>query len=407
MPEAVRLGPKKLGLFAALRIPPGKISNGGDWHRACTLGYPHKESERRNHGGDRVMYRRIMAFDFDGTLATEGVVPEKLLRALRRCRKAGYALFLVTGRRFETASLDPFGNLFTGIVWENGAVLVHIPTGEIYLPFGQLPAHLFKTLEEAQIPFERGLAIAATWAPHDQEIWQVLRQTGGGAALEYNKGAVMLMPTGASKGPGLERLLTLCGLSPHNLAAFGDAENDLSLLALSEVGVAVGDAVPALQETADVVAEQPGPAGVLEVLERYPLSGRYLDIPLRRERLIPLGKDDTGREVSVPASRLAGRNLGVFGDSGTGKSWMVGLLAEGLHHEEYQVLLIDPEGDFRGLRALPRFLAVEGDQSTLPTPAALVALLDASSVSMVLDLSQYPVPLRHGYLSGLLRTLRP
>lgn len=353
------------------------------------------------------MYRRIMAFDFDGTLAQDGVVPPELESALERCRASGHALFLVTGRRFETVSLGRLVELFTGVVWENGAVLAHTATGEVFLPFGQIHPHLLKALEEAAVPFERGLAIAATWTPHDQTVWRVLSAHGGGASVEYNKGAVMLVPPGVSKGPGLERLLTICGFSVHNLAAFGDAENDQSLLTLAEVAVAVGDAVPAIKELADVVAEKPGPAGVLEILERYPLAGQYLDVSLQREQPISIGQDETGRDVAVPASRLAGRNLGVFGDSGTGKSWMTGLLAEGMHHEEYQVLLVDPEGDFRGLRALPRFVALEGDQSSLPPPSTVGALLEAGSVSVVLDLSRYPVPLRNGYVAELVRMLRP
>lgn len=353
------------------------------------------------------MYRRVMAFDFDGTLAVDGVVPPELERALEQCRARGHALFLVTGRRFDTVSLGSLGESFTGVVWENGAVLTHAASGEIYLPFGQLDPRLLKALEEAAIPFERGLAIAATWAPHDQAVWQVLSSHGGGASVEYNKGAVMVIPPGAAKGAGLERLLALCGFSARNLAAFGDAENDLSMLCMAEVVVAVSDAVPAVREMADLVAAAPGPQGVLEILERYPLAGQFLDVPLRRERLISLGQEESGHMVTLPAARLAGRNLGVFGDSGTGKSWMVGLLAEGLHHEEYQVLLVDPEGDFRGLRALPRFVALEGDSSSLPSPSAVVSLLDAGGVSAVLDLSRYPVALRSGYIAELIRAIRP
>ena len=353
------------------------------------------------------MYRRVMAFDFDGTLAVNGDVSPEVETALEQCRRSGHVLFLVTGRRFETVTLGHLGALFTGIVWENGAVLSHMASGETYLPFGQLDARLLKAIEEAGIPFERGLAIAATWTPHDQALWRILSSHGSSTSIEYNKGAVMVLPPGATKGAGLERLLALCGLSPRNLAAFGDAENDLSMLTLAEVAVAVADAVPAVIETSDVLATRPGPQGVLEILNAYPLGGKFLDIPLKRERPILLGQTDSGVAVSIPASRLAGRNLGVFGNSGTGKSWMVGLIAEGLHHEEYQVLLIDPEGDFRGLRVLPRFVSMSGDRATLPPPSAVVSLLDEGGVSLVLDLSQYPVTLRSHYLADLIRALRP
>ena len=353
------------------------------------------------------MYRRVMAFDFDGTLAVNGNVPAEVETALEQCRASGYVLFLVTGRRFETLTLGSLGNLFAGIVWENGAVLTHTASGETYLPFGQLDARLLKAIEEAGIPFERGLAIAATWTPHDQALWEILRAHGGSTSIEYNKSAVMVLPPGATKGTGLEHLLTLCGLSPRNLAAFGDAENDLSMLTLAEVSVAVADAIPAVIETSDVLATAPGPQGVLEILRQYPLSGKFLDIPLKRERSILLGHTESGTAINIPAAQLAGRNLGIFGNSATGKSWMVGLIAEGLHHKDYQVLLIDPEGDFRGLRVLPRFVSVSGDRATLPPPSAVVLLLDEGGVSLVLDLSQYPLSLRSHYVVELIRALRP
>jgi hydroxymethylpyrimidine pyrophosphatase-like HAD family hydrolase len=353
------------------------------------------------------MYRRVMAFDFDGTLALNGDVPPDVEKALEECRERGYALFLVTGRRFETVTLGYLGELLAGVVWENGAVLTHTASGETYLPFGQLDTRLLKAIEEAGIPFERGLAIAASWTPHDQALWRILASQHSTTSIEYNKGAVMVLPPGATKGAGLERLLALCGLSPRNLAAFGDAENDLSMMTLAEVSVAVADAVPAVIEQSDIVAQSPGPQGVLEVLKAYPLAEKFLDIPLKRERPILLGQTDSGAAVSVPAARLAGRNLGVFGNSGTGKSWLVGLIAEGLHHEDYQVLLIDPEGDFRGLRVLPRFVSVSGDRATLPPPSSIVSLIEEGGVSLVLDLSQYPLLLRSHYLAELIRALRP
>ncbi len=353
------------------------------------------------------MYRRVMAFDFDGTLAVNGDVPPEVETALEQCRASGHVLFLVTGRRYETVSLGRLAELFSGIVWENGAVLSHTASGETYLPFGQLDPRLLKAIEEAGIPFERGLAIAATWTPHDQALWRILSSQGSSTSLEYNKSAVMVLPPGATKGSGLERLLSLCGLSPRNLAAFGDAENDLSMMTLAEVAVAVADAVPAVIETADVIATAPGPEGVLEILKQYPLGGKFLDIPLKRERPILLGQTESGTAIHIPAARLAGLNLGVFGNSATGKSWMVGLLAEGLHHEDYQLLLIDPEGDFRGLRVLPRFASISGDRATLPSPSAVVSLIEEGGVSLVLDLSQYPVTLRSHYVAELMRALRP
>jgi len=353
------------------------------------------------------MYRRVLAFDFDGTLAKQGTVPLALQTVLEQLHTSGYALFMVTGRRFGDAPLGSLEDLFAGIVWENGAVLHHTAADEVYLPFGQVDAHLVKGLEEAGVPLEHGRATVSTTTPHDETVWHVLSEWGGDSAVVHNRGLVRVLPPGAAKGAGLERLLGLCGFSPRNLVSFGDGEDDLSLLQLGETGVTVADAVPSLKEVADVVTTQPGPTGILEALETYWLKGSPGDLPAQHERPIPLGADADGTQVSLAAAALVDGNLGVFGDSGSGKSWVTGLLVEGMHHAGYQVLVIDPEGDFKGMRALPGFVALEANANTTPPPTMVVTLLEAVTVSVVLDLSLYPIARRDDYVAGLIRALCP
>jgi hydroxymethylpyrimidine pyrophosphatase-like HAD family hydrolase len=355
------------------------------------------------------MYRRVLAFDFDGTLAENGIVPGPLQTALKQLHAAGYALFLVTGRRFGDAKLGSLEDVFAGIAWENGAVLHHTTTDEVYLPFGQVDPRLVEALESAQVPLEHGRAIVSTWEPHDETVWQVLADYSVDAVVTHNKGMVRVMPPGSAKGTGLERLLRLCGFSPRNLVGFGDGEGDLSLLQLGEAGVAVADAVPSLKEVADLVTARPGPDGVLEALQAYWLSeNRDCMLPIsQHERSIPLGQDEAGIAVSIPAAAMANGNLGIFGDSGSGKSWAAGLLAEGMHQAGYQILVLDPEGDFRGMRALPRFVALEVNANAIPPPAMVVTLLEAVTVSVVLDLSSFSVSCRDDYVAEVLRALHP
>jgi haloacid dehalogenase-like hydrolase len=137
------------------------------------------------------MHHRDFAFDFDGTLAENGLVPATMQLALEQLHAAGNALLLVTGRRFGNLDLGPLGDLFTGIVWENGAVLYHVAAGEVYLPFGHLGAHLVEALEAARVPIERGRAIMSTWKPHEQTVWQVLENWDGDPVMVHNKEAVM------------------------------------------------------------------------------------------------------------------------------------------------------------------------------------------------------------------------
>ena len=350
--------------------------------------------------------RRVLAFDFDGTLAQDGKVPGVLLDRLARIRDEGNVLFLVTGRRFESHPLEGLRDLMTGIVWENGAVLYHTATGEVYLPFGRVNEHLVTDLERAGVPLEHGTAIVATWSEHEDAVWHAIRARGTDAVVAHNKGALMIVPPGAPKGSGMARLLELCGYSARNLVAFGDAENDVSLLEMADTAVAVADAVPAIRMAADIVATQPGPSGVIEVLERdwcnEPLAPSDKDRPL-----ILIGEDATGTGIYVPCARLATSMMGIFGDSGSGKSWMAGLLAEGMIVEGYQVLVIDAEGDYRGLRMLPQVAALSGDKASLPSPAAVAALVEAASVSFVVDLSGYPYDERPEYVLELFHALAP
>jgi hydroxymethylpyrimidine pyrophosphatase-like HAD family hydrolase len=353
------------------------------------------------------MYRRVLAFDYDGTIAEHGMIPPVLLDALGRVHASGCPLFLVTGRRFESMDLGEAKELFTGIVWENGAVLSHTASGEIYLPFGHVEPRVADDLRNAGVALEEGVAIIATWLQHEETVWHTLSRSGVDAVVAHNKGALMILPPGTAKGAGLSRLLELCGYSPRNLVAFGDAENDLSLLEIAEVGIAVGDSVPSLRAAADVVVERPGPAGVLETLERFWLAGRGPAVAAEHEKKILVGDDRTGTQVFLSAADLATGGLGIFGDSGSGKSWLAGLLVEGMHHAGYQVLLIDPEGDYRGMRALPRMVAVGGGGDLPPQPSLVTTLLASAGISVVLDLSSAPMNERKLYVTELFHALRP
>ncbi len=336
------------------------------------------------------MYRKVLVFDFDGTLAENNRIPAQLYAALEQLAASGFSLFLATGRLYQSVDLGDLESFFTGIIWENGAVLSQRQWGEVYLPFGHVDPQLVSAIEQAGVPLEQGFAIVSTYSAHEETVAQLISSSGIDAVLAHNKGAIMILPPGTAKGAGLERMLEMCGLSVRNAISFGDGENDLSLLQISEGSVTVADGVQSLQAVADLVTSQPGPAGVLEALQTYWLKNGQCELASVQSRQIPLGQDANGIPVSLSGASLAGQNLGIFGDSGTGKSWVTGLLAEGMHRAGYQVLLIDPEGDHRGLRSLPRMIAISGDESTLPDPSVIALLLEEASNSVILDLCAYP-----------------
>lgn len=75
-----------------------------------------------------------------------------------------------------------------------------------------------------------------------------------------------------SKGHALELLAGLYGLSIEQTLAFGDHFNDVSMLEIAGVGVAMGNAPKAVQEVADAVTETSSHQGVSLYLEEFVLQ---------------------------------------------------------------------------------------------------------------------------------------
>ncbi len=351
------------------------------------------------------MHLKVLAFDLDGTIAEDGVVAAETWRVLRRAQRAGRALLLVTGRALDTFTAEgPFAEVFEAIVAENGAAVFFPRNDSVVLPFGHLDADVRQRLEALRIPLERGMAIASTWVPHDEAVLQVLRETGGGATVEYNKGAVMMLPPGATKGTGLQTALQELGYSARNVLACGDAENDRSLFEVAEMAVAVANATPAIQKVADAVLPHPDGEGVRRLVLDL-LEGTLPTCQVRPERRLFLGRKADQTPVHLDPFDLLQGNVGFVGASASGKSWLAGLVAEELLKLGYQVCIIDPEGDYRGLRAFPHTLLLGGSETRLPPVVDVVMLSEYTNISLILDLSVYSVEERTAYVNDLLQAL--
>lgn len=62
-----------------------------------------------------------------------------------------------------------------------------------------------------------------------------------------------ILPKGATKGTGLERLAGILGVDRSKIIACGDNENDMSMIEYAGVGVAVENAIDSLKAAADMV----------------------------------------------------------------------------------------------------------------------------------------------------------
>ena len=78
-----------------------------------------------------------------------------------------------------------------------------------------------------------------------------------------------LVPKGIDKAQSLLRLLAKINLTPADLMAFGDGYNDLSMLKLAGVGVAMANAAPEVRADADYVTLSNEEDGVAEALLHF------------------------------------------------------------------------------------------------------------------------------------------
>jgi hydroxymethylpyrimidine pyrophosphatase-like HAD family hydrolase len=215
-----------------------------------------------------------LATDYDGTLAEDGKVRDDVLRTLVRFKESGRKLVLVTGRQLEDLeSVFPDVGVFDRVVAENGAVL-YTPGSSSREPSVRLlavapPPELAAALRARGVaPLSCGHVIVATWEPHEHTVLEVIREQGLELEVVFNKGAVMVLPTGVNKATGLAAALEELGVDASEVAGVGDAENDHSLLDACGLGAAVANALPVLKARADVVTRGARGQGVMELCDR-------------------------------------------------------------------------------------------------------------------------------------------
>ena len=163
-----------------------------------------------------------LATDYDETLADHGRVLPGTEKALERLRTSGRKLLLVTGRDLkDLLQVFPRVDLFHAVVAENGALL-YLPDRKQERPLAEPPPERFAAaLRRAGVPLTTGRVIVATRVPHETAVLEEIKRQGLELQVIFNKGAVMVLPSGVNKGTGLKHALAELRLSPHNAVAVG------------------------------------------------------------------------------------------------------------------------------------------------------------------------------------------
>ena len=338
------------------------------------------------------MRLRAIAVDYDGTIATDGVLFPAVRESIRQARERGVVVIIVTGRILSdlcrvAGSLD----FVDGVVAENGAV-VSLPNGHT-TSLGQAPPQpLLAELSKRGIDFQVGRCVVEMDADVAQIAISLIRKLELPLAITFNRSRMMLLPDSISKSSGLRELLNVLGISLHNAVGIGDAENDHDLLNSCEYGVAVEWGSNFLKQQADHVISGRGPEAVAGYIREVSSQVRLpFEKSGQRKLVLEVVEGQPPLEVAI-----RGRNVLVAGDSRSGKSWLAGRLCEQMILKGYTVYVFDPEGDYDSLALLPNTVMLGGGRF-LPRFQDLKMLLP-QGLSVVLNLSHLGQEEKRSYI---------
>jgi hydroxymethylpyrimidine pyrophosphatase-like HAD family hydrolase len=340
-----------------------------------------------------------LAADYDETLAEGGSVRRSTEQALERLRSSGRKLVLVTGRQLDDLlNIFPRIDLFHAVVVENGAVLYRPVEKKLCRLAEPPPLSFSRALRQLGIPVTEGQVIVATRTPYELIVLEEIKRQGLELQVVFNKGAVMVLPSGVNKATGFARAICELHLSTHNAVAVGDAENDHVFLAEAELGAAVANAVPTLCDRADVVLRGAAHHGVEELIEQLLQDDLRAIASRSRRRDLLLGESERGRAIAVsPASGPL-----LFAGTTPAALTAVRAFTKRLLDAEYQCCILDPNGNWPDFERAVQL----GDSRRAPSIQEVVHALSVPSEQIVVNLVGLGREDRPRYFSSLLKCIQ-
>lgn len=255
---------------------------------------------------------RAALFDFDGTLLPFGAaaLPVSTVRALGRLRQNGVKVILATGRppihlprmpMLRAVTLDGYVMMNGQYCFDETGVFrelalpaagmqalvdwLHTPAGQQELvcfverdfsylnrPIGPGPGPVeadTPVLDPARALTHPTYQLNA-YLPPEREA-NFLAHCPGCVAVRWCDTFADILPAGGGKPAGLAAMLDHLGLRREESIAFGDGGNDISMLEYAGVGVAMGNALPAVKAAANYVTDSVDADGVEKALQHFGL----------------------------------------------------------------------------------------------------------------------------------------
>lgn len=252
---------------------------------------------------------KAVFFDVDGTLVSHKSksVPESARVAVERLREKGIKVLLCTGRHIhELKNMPTDGMEFDGYVILNGQMGLDENKNIIFSnPFGKEEAEeLVDIFHKQDYPFvlvnaeghymnfvnefvEKAMASVSTPVPPvkkyvGEELYQatvfILQNEDEEFAKKLPEGCKLarwgvygadIITAKGGKAIGMKFFEKSLGILPEEMMAFGDAQNDLDMVAYAGIGIAMGNAEECLKEISDYITTDVDDDGVLNALKKY------------------------------------------------------------------------------------------------------------------------------------------
>ncbi len=267
---------------------------------------------------------KLLALDMDGTLLNRSrQITDRVRKALSEAIKLGVTVVPATGRSHITAfkPLDMFGHDFP-VLSSNGAYIrdekkvyfeahispdtiaraveltkqecvpLYIYTGDmIYatprnLHTGMIdrwrevcenPFTLVQTDEELlRIPQEKNIFKLFT-IDENPERFSVVKSRFRAefpelSSVNSEEANLDITPLGVNKGSALVTLADMLGIKMSEVMAVGDGENDMEMIELAGIGVAMGNAYEGAKSVSDFITEDNDHDGVAVAVEKFILK---------------------------------------------------------------------------------------------------------------------------------------
>ncbi|MBE5997731.1 MAG: HAD family phosphatase [Lachnospiraceae bacterium] len=266
---------------------------------------------------------KMIAFDMDGTLLNrKNRISEETEDAIREAAAAGKAVVIATGR--SLTEVLPYREQFGGIhyaILESGAMLYDLDADQVLkrVVFGQETVEkleavsreediLLQVMADGRSYIEQafvdrleamGVAGLREFVEQCETVLPDIRTLMRSGEMKFEKinfyhtsqearlrslervreidaegafsadASLEMSPPGVTKGNALRDLAEMFGISVEETIAVGDSGNDIAMLEVAGLAVAMGNADDELRAVADVTVASNNDDGCAEAIRRY------------------------------------------------------------------------------------------------------------------------------------------